>query len=73
MTDSASASRPEAPRLEAHRPEARSPRGFADKRATQIAIERRLIETVSKTYEALGFEIRRPMLVTFVKRSAEEV
>ena len=56
MTDSASASRPEAPRLEAHRPEARSPRGFADKRATQIAIERRLIETVSKTYEAFGFE-----------------
>ena len=51
MTDSASASRPEA-----RRPEARSPRGFADKRATQIAIERRLIETVSKTYEAFGFE-----------------
>ena len=24
-------------------------------------------------YEALGFEIRRPMHVTFVKRSAEEV
>lgn len=38
------------------RPEARSPRGFADKRATQIAIERRLIETVSKVYEEFGFE-----------------
>ncbi|MGN6424851.1 MAG: histidine--tRNA ligase [Asticcacaulis sp.] len=38
------------------RPEARSPRGFADKRATQIAIERRLIETVSKVYEDFGFE-----------------
>jgi histidyl-tRNA synthetase len=38
------------------RPEARSPRGFADKRATQIAIERRLIETVSRVYEDFGFE-----------------
>ncbi|HWU49052.1 MAG TPA: histidine--tRNA ligase, partial [Asticcacaulis sp.] len=38
------------------RPEARSPRGFADKRAAQIAIERRLIETVSKVYEDFGFE-----------------
>lgn len=38
------------------RPEARSPRGFADKRARQIAIERRLINTVSKVYEDFGFE-----------------
>jgi len=29
--------------------------------------------TAIRTYEALGFEIRRPMHVTFVKRSAEEV
>ena len=43
--------RPEAPR-----PEARSPRGFIDKRSGQIAIERRLIETVSKVYENFGFE-----------------
>ena len=38
------------------RPEARAPRGFADKRARQIAIERRLITTVSKVYEDFGFE-----------------
>ena len=40
----------------AFRPEARSPRGFIDKRNAQIAIERRLIETVSKVYESFGFE-----------------
>ncbi len=38
------------------RPEARSPRGFADKRSQQIAIERRLITTVSRVYEDFGFE-----------------
>lgn len=38
------------------RPEARSPRGFADKRSNQIAIERHLINTVSKVYEDFGFE-----------------
>ncbi len=38
------------------RPEARSPRGFADKRSHQIAIERNLINTVSKVYEDFGFE-----------------
>ena len=38
------------------RPEARAPRGFIDKRARQIAIERRLIETVTRVYESFGFE-----------------
>ena len=38
------------------RPEARAPRGFADKRSAQLAIERRLITTVSKVYEDFGFE-----------------
>ncbi len=38
------------------RPEARSPRGFADKRSPQIAIERRLTTTVSKVFEDFGFE-----------------
>ncbi|MDV6331809.1 histidine--tRNA ligase [Asticcacaulis sp. 201] len=38
------------------RPDARSPRGFIDKRAGQIAIERHLIATVSKVYEDFGFE-----------------
>ena len=43
--------RPEAPKTEA-----RSPRGFADKRSQQIAIERRLINTVAQVYEDFGFE-----------------
>lgn len=43
-------------RPEDFRPEARAPRGFADKRAAQIAIERRLITTVSQVYESFGFE-----------------
>ncbi|MFP1132330.1 histidine--tRNA ligase [Asticcacaulis sp. W401b] len=38
------------------RPEARAPRGFADKRASQIAVERRLIAKVSEVYESFGFE-----------------
>lgn len=38
------------------RPEARSPRGFIDKRSHTIAVERRLINTVSSVYEAYGFE-----------------
>lgn len=38
------------------RPEARAPRGFADKRASQIAVERRLIARVSEVYESFGFE-----------------
>src|SRR6516162_3475819 len=38
------------------RPEARSPRGFVDKRARDIAAERRILEAVSKVYERWGFE-----------------
>ncbi len=38
------------------RPEARSPRGFIDKRSHTIAVERRLINTVSAVYESYGFE-----------------
>lgn len=45
-----------APTPEDFRPEARAPRGFADKRSQQIAIERRLIANVSKVYEDFGFE-----------------
>ncbi len=40
----------------AFRPEARSPRGFADKRSQQLALERHLINTVSQVYEDFGFE-----------------
>lgn len=38
------------------RPEARSPRGFADKRAAALLAERRLLEAVSAVYERWGFE-----------------
>ncbi len=38
------------------RPEARAPRGFADKRSQTIAVERRIINTVSAVYESHGFE-----------------
>jgi histidyl-tRNA synthetase len=38
------------------RPEARAPRGFADKRAATLRAERRIVEAVSKVYELWGFE-----------------
>eukprot|EP01035_Chromulina_nebulosa_P066616 gene66616-biopygen48905 len=38
------------------RPEARAPRGFADKRAATLRAERRIVESVSKVYELWGFE-----------------
>jgi histidyl-tRNA synthetase len=38
------------------RPQARAPRGFADKRGRDIAIERKLIAKVSGVYESFGFE-----------------
>jgi histidyl-tRNA synthetase len=49
---------PDAPEVAApaFRPEARAPRGFADKRASTLAAERAILEAVSKVYEAWGFE-----------------
>lgn len=41
---------------ETFRPEARAPRGFADKRAATLRAERRIVEAVSKVYEQWGFE-----------------
>jgi histidyl-tRNA synthetase len=41
---------------EPFRPEARAPRGFADKRAAVLRAERRIVEAVSEVYEAWGFE-----------------
>lgn len=38
------------------RPEARAPRGFADKRAATLRAERRIVEQVSRVYEQWGFE-----------------
>ena len=45
MTDAASS-----------RPEARSPRGFADRRGSDLVAERRLVARVSGVYERWGFE-----------------
>ena len=41
---------------ETFRPEARAPRGFADKRARDLRAERRILQAVSDVYERHGFE-----------------
>lgn len=41
---------------ETFRPEARSPRGFADKRATELVAERHIVSSVSEVYQRYGFE-----------------
>ena len=41
---------------EAFRPQARAPKGFVDKRADDIAAERRIVDAVSAVYERYGFE-----------------
>jgi len=38
------------------RPEARSPRGFADRRGPDVTAERRIVRQVSEVYERWGFE-----------------
>ena len=38
------------------RPQARSPRGFLDKRAATLRAERKIVEAVSLVYERFGFE-----------------
>jgi histidyl-tRNA synthetase len=38
------------------RPQARAPRGFQDRRARDLRVERRLLEAVGRVYEAYGFE-----------------
>jgi len=37
-------------------PEARAPKGFADRRARDLRAERAIVEAVSRTYESYGFE-----------------
>ncbi|QUD87056.1 histidine--tRNA ligase [Phenylobacterium montanum] len=41
---------------ETFRPIARTPRGFADKRAADLRAERRIIEAIAEVYERCGFE-----------------
>jgi histidyl-tRNA synthetase len=38
------------------RPKARVPRGFLDRRAGQLVVERRILDAVSRVYESFGFE-----------------
>jgi histidyl-tRNA synthetase len=40
----------------ASRPKARLPRGFRDRAPTEIAAERRMLETIRQVYESYGFE-----------------
>jgi histidyl-tRNA synthetase len=41
---------------ETFRPEARTPKGFIDRRARDLRAERRIVEAVSAVYESYGFE-----------------
>ena len=41
---------------DAFRPEARTPRGFADRRAPELRRQRAILEAVARVYEAHGFE-----------------
>ncbi len=56
MTQDIANTDPNADQDKPFRPEARAPRGFADKRSQTIAVERRIINTVSAVYESHGFE-----------------
>jgi histidyl-tRNA synthetase len=38
------------------RPKARVPRGFLDRRAVPLAVERRILDAVARVYESFGFE-----------------
>jgi len=46
----------ETAKTEEFRPEARAPRGFADKRARDLRAEKSILEAVSAVYERYGFE-----------------
>jgi histidyl-tRNA synthetase len=46
----------DAPQTEPIRPEARNPRGFADRRGRDLIAERQLVRRVSDVYERWGFE-----------------
>jgi len=39
-----------------NRPRARAPRGFLDRRADALVVERRILDAVSRVYESFGFE-----------------
>ncbi|CAN5230983.1 histidine--tRNA ligase [soil metagenome] len=46
----------DAPSPAAERPQARTPRGFADRRAAELKRQRAILQAVSGVYEAYGFE-----------------
>ena len=45
-----------AKKSEARKPEARLPRGFADRGAAELALTRKMLETIRQVYELYGFE-----------------
>jgi histidyl-tRNA synthetase len=55
LSDSAATAKRD-PMTDTPRPEARSPRGFIDRRARDLVAERRILEAVSGVYERYGFE-----------------
>jgi histidyl-tRNA synthetase len=55
MPKRAAMTRPENTRGET-RPRARTPRGFLDRRAEALSVERRILEAVAGVYESYGFE-----------------
>ena len=56
MTDTPETAAENAPETAPVRPEARSPRGFADRRGRDLIAERRIVAKVSEVYERWGFE-----------------
>jgi histidyl-tRNA synthetase len=56
LSDTPADAKRDAMTSDAPRPEARTPRGFVDRRARDLVAERRILAAVSKVYETYGFE-----------------
>jgi len=56
LSADAAAGKRDAMTSDAARPEARSPRGFIDRRARDLTAERKILAAVSEVYERYGFE-----------------
>ena len=56
LSPDAAAAKRDAMASDPSRPEARSPRGFVDRRARDLTAERKILAAVSTVYESYGFE-----------------
>ena len=56
LSDCVAPAKRDAMTADAPRPEARSPRGFMDRRARDLVAERKILAAVSEVYERYGFE-----------------